>query len=82
VWVIWQPLEDQSDRDHGPFTPTPVITIFCQRGLGDWKVFTLAVPLRSGQAEFLRGREVGKTYEWDARYLDTYSTGALRVFSS
>jgi hypothetical protein len=49
---------------------------FCLRGLGDEKVLTLAVPLRSGRAEFLRCRDVGKTHEWDDRYLDTYSAGA------
>jgi hypothetical protein len=38
--------------------------------------FTLAVSLRSGRVEFLRGCELNRMHEENARYLGTFSAGA------
>jgi hypothetical protein len=72
--VIWQPLEGQFGRDLDSFTPWFLLFL----SVRPWGLesFTLAVPLRSGRAEFLKSRDVSKTDEWDPCGLDTYSAGA------
>jgi hypothetical protein len=72
--VIWQPLEGQFGRDLDSFTPW--FLLFSAVRPWELESFTLAVPLRSGRAEFLKDREVSKTHEWDPCCLDTNSAGA------
>ena len=58
----------------------PAPSSFCLRGLGNWKVsFFLAIPLRSGRAEFLRGGDVSGTLA--TRTYTGGSVGALPVYS-
>ena len=38
--------------------------------------FTLAVSLHFGRVEFLRGCDLNRTHEGNARYLGTFSAGA------
>ena len=49
--------------DLGLFSPWSFsLSLFCPRCFGEWKVFTMAVPLRSGRIEFLRRCNGSKTH--------------------
>jgi len=45
------------------FSPLVLFSFFFPRCFGEWKVFTLTVPLRSGRVEFLRCGDGSKPHE-------------------
>ena len=62
LWVIWQPLEGRWWPWPRSVLPLVLLLLLLlrrrrrrrrRRGLGNYKVFTLAVPLSSGRVEFL-----------------------------
>ena len=61
--------------DPGPFSTWFLLFFLSARPWG-LESFTLAVSLRSGRVEFLRGCHLNRTHKWNARYLGTFSAAA------